>query len=138
MPSSPTLPAKSSPSHTDEVVLNDDTVLTIRGLFALGAEIVTESTTARDMLPADAGKVVRFTATGAKTATFDDGDSFTAGQVFHVTNRAASDSLTLTAAGGMTLNSPAGGTLVLEPGMTVTVMIVASDEADVLGQTVAA
>lgn len=105
---------------------------------ATGVPIIAEATTSRAMAPADAGSYHRFTATGAKTATFDDGDGFTAGQEFHITNRAASDNLTLTAAGTMTLNPPKGGTLVLEPGDTVTVKLVAADEADVFGSTVAA
>lgn len=138
MPTSPTLPAKDPISHADQVVLNDDAVASLRAIFALGAEIETEATTARGVLPADSGKYLRFTATGAKTATFDDGEGFTAGQEFHIANRAASDNLTLTAAGTMTLNAPAEGTLVVEPGATVTVKIVATDEADVIGQTVAA
>lgn len=105
---------------------------------ASGVPIITESTATRDMDPDDAGCYHRFTSTGAKTATFDDGDSFTAAQEFHITNRSASGNLTLTAAGSMTLNPPKGGTLVLEPGDTVTVKMVDTDEADVFGSTEAA
>lgn len=103
-----------------------------------GVPIITEATTSRTIAPADAGSYHRFTATGAKTATFDDGDGFTAGQEFHIANRAASDNLALTPAGTMTLNPPKGGTLVLAPGDTVTVKLVDTDEADVFGSTEAA
>lgn len=102
---------------------------------ASGAPVVTDSGSSRTMDPSDAGTYIRFTGTGAKTATFDDGDGFSADQEFHVANRAASGNLTLTAAGTMTLNAPKGGSLVLEPGDTVTVKMVASDEADVMGST---
>ena len=97
--------------------------------------VVIEATSARTMDPTDGGKYIRYTGTGAKTCTFDDGDGFAANQEFHITNRGASGDVTLTAAGGMTLNAPKGGSLVLEPGDTVTVKIVAADEADVMGST---
>lgn len=106
--------------------------------LSTGVPMLVEPTATRDMDPGDAGYYHRFTYAGAKTATFDDGDGFAAEQEFHVTNRAASGNLTLTAAGTMTLNPPKGGTLVLEPGDTVTVKMVDTDEADVFGSTVAA
>lgn len=96
-----------------------------------GAPVATEAGASRDIAPADAGAYVRFVATGAKTATFDDADGFTVGEEYQLTNRAASGTLTLVAAGGMTLNPPAGGTLDVPPGGTAMVKIVASDEADV-------
>lgn len=97
--------------------------------------VVTEATSARTVAPADAGKYIRYTGTGAKTCTFDDGDGFAASEEFHIANRGTSGDVTLTPAGGMTLNAPKGGSLVLEPGDTVTVKIVAADEADVMGST---
>ena len=97
--------------------------------------VVTEATSARTMDPNDAGKYIRYTGTGAKTCTFDDGDGFASGEEYHVANRGASGDVTLTEAGGMTLNAPKGGSLVLEPGDTVTVKMVAADEADVMGAT---
>ena len=100
--------------------------------------VVTEAGSSRDMAPGDAGTYLRFTGTGAKTATFDSGDSFSSGQEFHITNRSTSGDLTLAVAGTMALNAPKGGTLVLQPGDTVTVKMVASDEADVMGSTEAA
>lgn len=100
---------------------------------ATGVPIIIETGSNRDVGPADAGSYIRFTGGGAKTATFDDADGFAAAQEFHVTNRAASGNLTLVAAGGMTLLPPKVGTLVLEPGDTVTVKMVDTDEADVFG-----
>lgn len=100
-----------------------------------GASVVPEAGSSRTMAPGDAGTYVRFTGTGAKTATFDDGDGFSTDEEFHVANRGASGNLTLTPGGTMTLNAPKGGSLVLEPGDTVTVKMVAADEADVMGST---
>lgn len=101
-----------------------------------GSSVVTEATSARTVDPStDAGKYIRYTGTGAKTCTFDDGDGFAANQEFHIANRSASGDVTLTPAGAMTLNAPKGGSLVLEPGDTVTVKMVATDEADVMGST---
>lgn len=99
------------------------------------APVVTETGSSRTMDPSDAGIYLRFTGTGAKTCTFDDGDGFAKDEEYHITNRAASGNLTLTEAGTMTLNPPKGGTLVLEPGDTVTVKMVDTDEADVMGST---
>lgn len=100
---------------------------------ATGVPIIIETGSNRDVGPADAGSYIRFTGGGAKTATFDDADGFTAAQEFHVANRASFGNLTLVAAGGMTLLPPKVGTLVLEPGDTVTVKMVDTDEADVFG-----
>lgn len=91
----------------------------------------------RDVTPVDEGSYIRFTGTGAKTCTFNDAAGFAAPQEYHVANRAASGNLTLVGT-AVTLNAPKGGTLVLEPGDTVTVKFVDTDVADVLGSTEAA
>lgn len=78
--------------------------------------------------------MVRFTGTGAKVWACANTDSFVAGRVFHIANRGASGNVTLTPT-GITLNAPKGGTLVLEPGDTVTVLFVSSTVADVFGST---
>lgn len=84
--------------------------------------------------PADAGKLYRFTGAGAKTLTIDT--DWAADQIFHVANRAASGNLTLIEGSStVTLNPPKGGTLILEPGDTVSVHFVSSLEADVFGST---
>lgn len=77
-------------------------------------------------------KYARYTSTGAKTATFDSSEGFTAGDAFHITNRAASGNITISGT-GVTFNTPKNGTLVLEPGDTVTVKFVSPAEADVMG-----
>lgn len=105
------------------------------GVTSTGIPVVTDATSARTMDPTDAGKYIRFTATGAKTCTFDDGDGFSVNEEYSIANRGTSGDVTLTPAGTMTLNAPKGGTLILEPGDTVTVKMVATDEADVMGST---
>lgn len=87
--------------------------------------------------PADAGVYLRFLGTGAKTATFSVGSAFATGDIFHLANRATSGNLTLVGS-SVTLNAPKLGTLVLEPGDTVSVLFVDTDEADVYGSTVLA
>lgn len=98
------------------------------------ALLITETNANRDVDTTDAGSYIRFTATGAKTASFDVADGFASPQEYHIANRAASGNLTLTPT-GITLNAPKGGTLVLEPGDTVTVKFIDTDEADVFGST---
>lgn len=98
--------------------------------------IVTESTTALTADASNAGNYTRFTNAGAKTYTFDDAETYTAGDEYHGRNVGAAD-LTIAEAGGMTINPPAGGTLVIPQGGTFTVKIVGADEADLFGVTVA-
>lgn len=94
------------------------------------------SATAHAVIADDAGVYLRFEATGAKTATFNGaGTVFEQPKEYHFANRSASGDLELVAAGGITLNAPKGGTLVLEPGDTVTVKFVGSTNADVFGST---
>ena len=83
---------------------------------------------------ADVNKYARYTETGAKTATFDSGAGFEAGDEFHITNRAASGNITISGT-GVTFNAPKNGTLVLEPKDTVTVKFISPTEADVMGST---
>lgn len=98
------------------------------------APLITEATSSRAIDPADAGAYIRFTAVGAKTGTFDVSDGFASEEEYHITNRGASGNLTLSGT-GVTLNPPKSGTLVLEPGDTVTVKFVSSSVADVFGST---
>lgn len=100
------------------------------------APVVTESGAARSIAASDAGSYIRFTATGAKTATFDGSAvTYATGQEYHITNRASSGDLALQVAGGVSLAAPKGGTLTLEPGDTVTVKFVGATSADVMGST---
>lgn len=66
--------------------------------------------------------------------TFDSGEGYGAGQVFNIRATAA---LSLVGS-GVTLTPTAGGTLELEAGMAVTVVMVTATTADVIGMTVAA
>lgn len=101
------------------------------------ALLITEATSNRDVATTDAGAYIRFTATGAKTCDFDVSEGFSSPQEYHLANRSVSGNLTVSGT-GVTLNAPKGGTLVLEPGDTVTVKFVDTDEADVFGSTEAA
>lgn len=101
------------------------------------APVVTESGTSLTADGTNAGNYTRFTNSGTKTYTFDDSEAYTVGDEYHGRNVGAGD-LTITEAGTFTVNPPAGGTLVIPQGGTFTVKIVAADEADLFGVTVAA
>ena len=98
------------------------------------APVVTEATAARSAIPDHAGQYCRFTNAAAKTWTFDNAQAYEVGSEFHARNVGAGN-LTLTPAGGFTLNAPYLGTLVVPAGGTVTVKIVAAGVADVFGVT---
>lgn len=100
------------------------------------APVVTESGTSLNATGSNNGNYTRFTNPGAKSYTFSDSETYSAGDEYHGRNVGAGD-LTITEAGGMTINAPAGGTLVIPQGGTFTVKIVAVDEADLFGVTVA-
>lgn len=103
------------------------------------APVVTESTTARVLALTDSGAYIRHTNASASTATVPPQSSvaWLADTEIHI-RRAAAGNLTLTPGGGVTLNAPSGGTLVMTNAMSVTLKRVASDVWDVIGQTVAA
>lgn len=103
------------------------------------APVITVAAADTDLAATQASKYIRFTNAAAKTYTVlddateplpDDGE-------WHLRNAGAGD-LTIIEDGGVTINVPAGGTHVLEEGMTVTLKRVAEDEFDLLGQTVPA
>lgn len=96
--------------------------------------VTTETGTSLNATGSNAGRYTRFTATSAKTYTFNSSETYTVGAEYHVRN-VGSGNLTLTAAGSFVLNAPADGSLVVPPGGTVTVKIVAAAEADVMGHT---
>lgn len=84
----------------------------------------------------DVGNYIRLTSASAKTITVqdeatqplpDDGE-------WHFRNVGSGDA-TFSPDGGVTLNAPAGGSLIVPPGGTVTLKRVAEDEFDLLGQT---
>lgn len=84
----------------------------------------------------NSGNYTRFAhATG--TYTFDPSAGFAIGAEYHGTNVGAG-TLTITAAGDMTIHAPALGTLVIPPRGRFTVKIVEGAIADLIGQTVPA
>lgn len=100
--------------------------------------VVTDNTANRDVASSDAGSYIRMTSGSAKTATFRPNSTHAMPTDGEWHFRCVGGDLTLTPGSGVTLNVPAGGTLVLSDGMTVTVKRVAVDAYDVIGQTVPA
>lgn len=98
------------------------------------APVVADAGTSTTALPAHAGQYRRFTAATAKVWNFDLAQAYEVNSEFHARNVGANN-LTLTPVGGFTLNAPYSGTLVVPPGGTVTVKIVAAGVADVFGVT---
>lgn len=94
--------------------------------------IVTEAS-AFTASPATHAGLTRYIRAGGDV-TFDSGEGYGAGQVFNIRATAA---LSLVGS-GVTLTPTAGGTLELEAGMAVTVVMVTATTADVIGLTVAA
>lgn len=66
--------------------------------------------------------------------TFDSSQPYTAGMVFNIRATAAIELVE----SGVTLTPPSGGTLELDAGMAVQVVMTSSTAGDVIGQTVAA
>lgn len=95
--------------------------------------------TAVDLDNADGGKYQRFTNAAAKTFTVrpQATHAVTANSEFHLRNVGAG-ALTVAAGAGVTINAPAGGTLVVAERGTVTLKRVAENVFDLLGQTVPA
>tara|TARA_R110001592_G_scaffold111372_5_gene308448 strand:- start:993 stop:1736 length:744 start_codon:yes stop_codon:yes gene_type:complete len=106
---------------------------------AIFAPTVTESTTSRTLGLTGAGAYIRFTNAAASTCTVPPQASvaWAADTEINI-RRAAAGSLTLTAGAGVTLNPPAGGTLVMTSAMSATLKRVAANVWDVIGQTVPA
>lgn len=100
------------------------------------AAVVTESGAARTLALSDRGAYIRWTGTGAKTLTVNTDTGGASGE-YHQRNDADSGDLTISAS-GVTVKPPKGGTLVLEPGDTVTIKRVASNVFHVFGSTKAA
>jgi hypothetical protein len=120
-------PVTSVAGRTGVVTLTDTDV---------PADSIEWSTTTKTAALADRGIYYYATATGAKTYTFDTTAGGAAGE-YHLRNDAASGDVTL-AGSGVTLKPPKGGTLILEPGDTVTIKRAASNVFHVFGSTKAA
>ena len=93
--------------------------------------------TSRTLAMADAWNYVRPGTTGSITLTVPTNASVAFEIGTEITVRALGN-VTLAAASGVTLNAPSGGTLSMTARMTVTLKKVATNEWDVIGQTVAA
>lgn len=88
--------------------------------------------------PADVGNYIRLTDAGAKTVTVapNSTTALPANGEWHFRNVGAGDA-TFDEGSGVTIHAPNGGTLVVPAGGTVTLKRVATDEFDLMGQTVA-
>lgn len=98
--------------------------------------VVTESGSSLLATPGNAGNYTRF-GDSNPTYEFNTSETYVVGDEYHGRFVGGSE-LTLVAGGSMSLNAPYGGTLVIPPGGTFTVKIVASNQADVFGVTVPA
>lgn len=100
--------------------------------------LAANATTSYDIVDADTGKYIRFTATSGKSVTIstDATTGKTNGYVWNFRN-AAVGNLTITPAGGVTVNAPAGGSLLIAPNATASLVKVAADTYDLIGQTIA-
>lgn len=104
---------------------------------ATASAVITESTTSRTVGLSDNGCYLRFTNSGASTLTVPPQSSVAWGDLTEIhVRRVGAAALTLTPGSGVTLNAPYGGTLDLSSSMTVTLKRIATNEWDVIGQTV--
>lgn len=103
------------------------------------APVLAFAGTAYNLLAADQGKYLRFTNATAKTLTVrpDATEALPGDGEWHVRNAAASN-ITVTPGAGVTINAPAGGSLLIPQNGTATLKRVALDVFDLLGVTVSA
>lgn len=94
-------------------------------------DIVTEAT-ASTATPGTNDGLLRYNRCGGDV-TFDDAETYVAGMVFNIRATSAIELIE----DGVTLTPPAGGTLDLDAGMAVQVVMTSGTAADVIGQTVA-
>lgn len=99
--------------------------------------VLITTATSRILALADAWNYLRPATTSAVTLTVPTNASVAFAVGTEITVRAAGN-ITLAAASGVTLNAPSGGTLNMTARMTLTLKKVATNEWDVIGQTVAA
>lgn len=109
------------------------------GPGSLSTETLPVATATHDLDNANRDRYHRFTFAGAKTLNVraNATHAITQDAEFHLRVVGTGD-LTIAPAGGVTINAPFGGTLVMSPGMTATLKRVAVNVFDLLGQTVAA
>lgn len=94
--------------------------------------IVTESSSTTATVGVNDG-LFRYNRCGGDV-TFDNAEAYTEGMTFNIRATAAVELVE----DGVTLTPPAGGTLELDSGMAVQVIMTSSTAGDVIGQTVAA
>jgi hypothetical protein len=102
------------------------------------ATTVTESTTARTLALSDAGKNIRTTNGGATNITvpLNSSVAFAIDDVIYI-RQAGAGQVTVVATGGVTINAPFDGSLVLSgQGASVALKKVGTNEWDLMGQTV--
>lgn len=98
--------------------------------------VITIADADTDLLSTQQNGYLRFTNTAAKTLTVRDNatHAIAPNSRFKIRN-AATSNLTLVEDTSVTINPPAGGSLVLAPDMSVTLIWIAEDEYDLIGQT---
>lgn len=101
-----------------------------------GAAVLAEASNAYSVGAADKGKYIRLTNAGAKTITVRDEaeHALPLNGEWHFRNAGVGDA-TFVPDAGVTVNAPAGGSLVVGEGGTVTLKRVAADEFDLMGST---
>lgn len=139
--------SQASDSATQQVASLNDTVTAnntavhnrIDGLTFTNSScpITNVLNTDKTLLPEDAGTLLRFSANGTKTLTVSSAGGHSADSLYHISNRSESGNLTLINVGGMTINPPKGGSLILEPSDTVSLHVVSPTEMDCYGSTAA-
>jgi len=102
-------------------------------------ETVNETAATANLSNSNQQKYHRWTNASAKALTVqpEATEAIDQDAEFHIRNAATAGDITITAGAGVVINPPAGGTLVLAPGMSVTLKRVAEDEFDLIGHTVA-
>lgn len=127
----PTAPTASAGTNTTQLATTAFVYGEVTIVLNAFSTVVSEPGAATTALPITARQYTRFTNTATKTYTFDSAQTYNIGTEYVVRNVGAGD-LTLVAAGTFTLNPPAGSSLVVVQGNTVTIKIVGAAEADVV------
>lgn len=131
-------PAGGAADPSGTVAPDDDIQVPLPTLLAYlqaklaGLEIITEAS-AFTAEPASHAGLRRYVRAGGDV-TFDVAEAYESGQTF---NLRATGAIELVE-DGVTLIPPAGGTLAMTAGMSVTVVMVDDETGDVIGQTVPA
>lgn len=123
----------SGAGDMQEITLGYGLAIVGAALSATYPPVVSESGSNLDASASNAGNYTRFSNATA-TYTFNNSAGFVVGAEYYG-RYVGSGNLTITPAGAMTINAPAGGTLVIPPQGTFTVKIVGAAEADLYGVT---